>query len=226
MKMDAAAEHQPDSRTYLAAERTFLAWIRTGVACMGFGFVVARFGIFLQELRLFRNASSVRSSGLSLWLGTALIAVGVLMNAISAWHHARLVGQLNRGETPPSRPSTQAVTLALFLAVIGLGMAIYLISLQYAHSSMQSNSDNKVEHIYDAYDKQRNDQQTLRSLGRRNRREAQEHSAGQGSHALCIDRSQWRGGESGHEDEARQADDLRQPQGGYSLDAGGAEHCD
>ncbi len=128
-EMDPAAKHQPDLRTYLAAERTFLAWIRTGVACMGFGFVVARFGIFLQELRLFRNASSVSSYGPSPWLGTALVAAGVLINVISAWHHARLVGTLNRGETPPSRPSAQAVILALILAMIGLGMTIYLLSL-------------------------------------------------------------------------------------------------
>jgi inner membrane protein YidH len=141
--MDAEAKHGPDLRTYLAAERTFLAWIRTGVACMGFGFVVARFGVFLHELRLVRNPSSVLSYGPSSWLGSALVAVGVLMNVISAWHHARLVGRLNRGETPPSRPSTQAVTLALFLAMIGLGMTSYLISLQYAHSSTQSSSYNK-----------------------------------------------------------------------------------
>ncbi len=126
---DEAAKNHSDLATHLAAERTFLAWIRTGVACMGFGFVVARFGIFLHELQLVKSASSVHSFGPSL-LGTALVVAGVLMNVISAWHHARLVGKLNRGETPPSRPSTQAVTLALFLAVIGLGMAIYLIFLK------------------------------------------------------------------------------------------------
>ncbi len=137
------AKPQPDLRTYLAAERTFLAWIRTGVACMGFGFVVARFGIFLHEFGLIRNASSVSSYGPSPWLGTALVAAGVLINVISAWHHARLVGHLNKNETPPSRPSTQAVTLALFLAIIGFGMAIYLIWLQYANRSTQSKSDSK-----------------------------------------------------------------------------------
>ena len=141
--MDTEANRPPDLRTSLAAERTFLAWIRTGVACMGFGFVVARFGIFLHELGLVRNAPSAGSYRPSPWLGTALVAAGVLINVISAWHHARLVGQLNRGETSPSRPSTQAVALALFLAVIGLGMAIYLLSLQYAHRSGQSSSDNK-----------------------------------------------------------------------------------
>lgn len=127
-------KNQPDLSTHLAAERTFLAWIRTGVACMGFGFVVARFGIFLRELPLFKDAPPAHSYGTS-WLGTALVAAGVLMNVISAWHHARLVGTLNRGETPPSRPSAQAVILALFLAVIGLGMTIYLILLQYGHRS-------------------------------------------------------------------------------------------
>ncbi len=141
--MDTAAKNQPDLSTHLAAERTFLAWIRTGVACMGFGFVVARFGIFLHEAGLISNAFSARSYGPSQWLGTALVAAGVLMNAISAWHHARLVGQLNRGEPPPSRPSTQAVILALFLAMIGLGMVIYLILLQSAHLSTRSSSDTK-----------------------------------------------------------------------------------
>jgi len=134
--MDAAAKNRPDLSTHLAAERTFLAWIRTGVACMGFGFVVARFGIFLHELPLFKNASPTRSHGTS-WLGIALVAIGVLMNVISAWHHARLVGTLNRGETPPSRPSAQAVILALLLAMIGLGMAVYLILLQYSHGPAQ-----------------------------------------------------------------------------------------
>ncbi len=126
--MDATTEHQPDLPTHLAAERTFLAWIRTGVACMGFGFVVARFSIFLRELG-FAKDSTPAHSHVALWLGTALVAAGVVMNVISAWHHARLVGTLNRGETPPSRPSAQAVILALILAMIGLGMTIYLLSL-------------------------------------------------------------------------------------------------
>ena len=94
-----------------------------------------RFSIFLHELGFVKDSSSVRSN-VPLWLGTALVTAGVLMNVISAWHHARLVGTLNRGETPPSRPSAQAVILALLLALIGLGMTIYLISLQYRHGSM------------------------------------------------------------------------------------------
>src|SRR6201981_459115 len=65
-----------DMRDYLAAERTFLAWIRTGLALMGFGFVVARFGLFLRQLQFFRQPGSASSTGLSLWVGNALIAAG------------------------------------------------------------------------------------------------------------------------------------------------------
>jgi putative membrane protein len=76
---------------YLAAERTLLAWIRTGLAMMGFGFVVARFGLYLQELQTVQNLPSAQSYGLSLWFGTALIGVGVLVNAFAGWNHLRLV---------------------------------------------------------------------------------------------------------------------------------------
>lgn len=128
--VDAQAETKPkvDLRDLLAAERTFLAWIRTGLALMGFGFVVARFGLFLKQLELLQHAESKPSYGLSLWFGTSLIVLGVAVNLLSAWHHLQLVGQLDRGGPVPSRPSIQAVLIALFLALIGLGMAIYLVS--------------------------------------------------------------------------------------------------
>jgi uncharacterized protein (DUF302 family)/uncharacterized membrane protein YidH (DUF202 family) len=115
---------------YLAAERTLLAWIRTGLALMGFGFVVARFGLFLQQIQVMQHTPAPQSYGLSLWFGTALIAAGVVVNVFSGWHHLQLVRELDRGETEYSRPSTQAVAIALFLALVGLAMAIYLVSVR------------------------------------------------------------------------------------------------
>ncbi|MGB6384684.1 MAG: DUF302 domain-containing protein [Terriglobales bacterium] len=115
---------------YLAAERTLLAWIRTGLALMGFGFVVARFGLFLQQLQVMQRAPSTQTYGLSLWFGTALIAVGVVVNIFSGWQHARLVRELDRGETEHSHSSTLGITVAFFLAFVGLAMAIYLLSVR------------------------------------------------------------------------------------------------
>ena len=124
-----APDAQHDPRVYLAAERTFLAWIRTGLALMGFGFVVARFGLFLQEIRVAEPSLQTRSFGFSIWFGTALIAAGVLVDIFATWNHVRLVRQLNRGETGFTRPSSGAIALALFLALVGAAMAIYLISV-------------------------------------------------------------------------------------------------
>ena len=119
-----------DLRYYLAAERTFLAWIRTGLALMGFGFVLARFALFLEQMRLLQHTPSVPSYGVSLWFGTALISVGVVVNVFAAWRHARLLRELDRGEEAQSRPSAYAVAIAVFLALVGLAMAIYLVLLQ------------------------------------------------------------------------------------------------
>jgi uncharacterized protein (DUF302 family)/uncharacterized membrane protein YidH (DUF202 family) len=127
--MDAQPEtKRADLRDYLAAERTLLAWIRTGLSLMGFGFVVARFGVFLREIQAALPAE--KSFGLSLWFGTALIGVGIFVNLFAAWRHARMVRELNRGEEIQFRPSMLIIAIACVLALIGLVMAIYLISLQ------------------------------------------------------------------------------------------------
>jgi uncharacterized protein (DUF302 family)/uncharacterized membrane protein YidH (DUF202 family) len=138
---------------YLAAERTFLAWIRTGVALMGFGFVVARFGLFLQALQMGQPNFQLRPYGPSFWFGTALIVLGVIVNLVCAWSHVRLVRELNRGEPAFHRPSFLAIAVAMVLAVLGLAMAIYLVSVRepsqtnrenVKEKSMTSNSDNGI----------------------------------------------------------------------------------
>lgn len=113
-------------RDYLAAERTFLAWMRTGLALMGFGFVVARFGLFLEEFRIVQPASHPSTHQFSLWSGTTLIVVGVALNLYSAWRHVRLLEDLKRGEIRHGGSSREAVMVAVFLAVVGLAMALYL----------------------------------------------------------------------------------------------------
>lgn len=96
---------------------------------MGFGFVVARFGLFLQQLALADPAFKPARQGLSIWFGTALILMGVTMNGLSAWHHVRLVRQLNHGQTNFTHPSTTAIITSILLGVVGLAMAVYLVSV-------------------------------------------------------------------------------------------------
>ncbi len=141
---------------YLAAERTFLAWIRTGLAMMGFGFVVARFGLFLQALLLNSANPQIRPNGPSFWIGTALVVLGVAVNVVSAWNHARLVRGLNRGEADFKPSFVLAVTLALILGAFGLVMAAYLVTVrqpdngalkQRKESSMNTDLSNGIVNV-------------------------------------------------------------------------------
>jgi uncharacterized protein (DUF302 family) len=52
-----------------------------------------------------------------------------------------LIWELDHGETENSPPSMQAVAISFFLAVIGLAMAIYLVSVRNATSSQFANHE-------------------------------------------------------------------------------------
>jgi putative membrane protein len=110
----------------MAAERTFLAWIRTGVALMGFGFIVARFGLFLRELALIDKASPPSGTSFSLPIGIALIVLGIVTTIVAGVRHCRYVQAIDRGQFRGAFGSAFAFSIAALLAVIGLGMAIYL----------------------------------------------------------------------------------------------------
>jgi uncharacterized membrane protein YidH (DUF202 family) len=89
---------------------------------MGFGFVVARFGLFLREIAMTAHRPALESTGVSLWIGTGLLVIGVAVNIAAAIHHIGLIRKLNRGDTI-ARPSAVAIGLALTLAILGLNLS-------------------------------------------------------------------------------------------------------
>jgi len=141
---------------YLAAERTVLAWIRTGIALMGLGFVLARFGLFLQEFNHLQPDFQVKQYGVSLWIGIALILMGVSVCLLSTIRHLRMLKKLQAGESLYLRSPRLVIGVAGALVILGLVMAGYLIfanpkplvhASMMGEKSMASSAENGIVRI-------------------------------------------------------------------------------
>lgn len=96
---------------------------------MGFGFVVARFGLFLRELQLTQRGQVQTAPRFSLWIGIALVVIGVVVNIAATVRQGLLVERLKRGEWDVGQ-SRMGIALAISLAAVGVTMAIYLIVIR------------------------------------------------------------------------------------------------
>ena len=113
-----------DPRVYFAAERTLLAWLRTGIAVMGVGFLVARFGLFL---RMLRDGDASISPGASTFLGVGFVLLGAMGIAGATWQYSSFLKTLSPSERPTGYWMKMALWYSGFVALLGLGLAVYLI---------------------------------------------------------------------------------------------------
>lgn len=119
-----------DPRVYLAAERTYLAWVRTSLALMGFGFLIARFGLLIRETEVVvpMPERSHRPT-ISPWLGFAMICSGVLVCLVSVVRYRAYIQALESGVANPSVSTRAPLAMAAILALVGLAMAIHILTL-------------------------------------------------------------------------------------------------
>jgi putative membrane protein len=101
---------------FLANERTFLAWIRTSIAIVSLGFVVAKFGVWLRELAVRLDPKiQVHSTGVSLWMGVAMMALGGALAVLAVWRYHIVNLAIERGNVTADRGLIVIVTAAVVL---------------------------------------------------------------------------------------------------------------
>jgi len=114
----------PDLRILQANERTFLAWARTGIALVIFGFALARVAVWLEPLGDTRSEPAP-SDDVLVAIGIVLVIAGSLVPILAASRHRRIRAAIIADQ--PIIPSVApTIALAILLAVVGLGLAIWL----------------------------------------------------------------------------------------------------
>lgn len=119
-----------DPRVYLAAERTFLAWVRTSLALMGFGFLIARFALLAGEATGLSSLPGPRQRPtIAPWLGFLMVCFGVAVCVVALVRHRDYIRALESGVPNPPSNVRAPLIVAAVLAVVGLGMAIHILTL-------------------------------------------------------------------------------------------------
>jgi putative membrane protein len=111
---------------HLANERTYLAWIRTSIGIMAFGFVVVKFSLFVKQLDILLNKGhTISSSGNSVIMGIALVAVGSIVSILAFLRYRKTEKQINAGQYLNS--SLLIILLTIFIFVISILLILYIL---------------------------------------------------------------------------------------------------
>ena len=108
-----------DPRVLFAAERTLLAWNRTASGLIALGFLVDRGSLL---------GAPGAGRGLAIAIGIAFILFGAGLNVLSVVQYRRSLATLKPTEIPPGYWLNLSVVTSLAVALLGLLLAIYLLS--------------------------------------------------------------------------------------------------
>lgn len=119
-----------DLRVHLANERTFLAWIRTSIGIMAFGFVVEKFVLFLKQMSVIIEGSTIENAmpppqGYSAVIGIFLVGLGTLLVLLAFLRYKKVEKQISSDTFKPS--SILDITLTLSIFTVGIFLVTYLI---------------------------------------------------------------------------------------------------
>jgi len=101
--------------------------VRTGTAIVVFGFAIGRFSIAIRQLTALQG-HTLRSGGLSVWLGAFSIVAGVVLVIAGLVRYRKTRVQLDSGNFEPAGFVLDLVTILTVL--FGLALAGYLIFIQ------------------------------------------------------------------------------------------------
>jgi uncharacterized membrane protein YidH (DUF202 family) len=105
-------------RTKLALDRTTLAWIRTALTMASFGFGMVAF--FRSTELQSPTARAARLYHGAIYVGTALLILGILAMVLAGAAHWLMLRKLRRGESPVLAGWPLSIMLAMVSAAIGL----------------------------------------------------------------------------------------------------------
>jgi putative membrane protein len=105
-------------RVSLALDRTTLAWIRTALTFATFGF--GMIGFFRAMRQATQSAEAMRLHQAAIHMGVALVVLGLVTTTLAALSHWMTLRRLRRGEQVSISQWPLSITIALFIAVLGL----------------------------------------------------------------------------------------------------------
>lgn len=102
-------------RTMLAAERSLMAWVRTSISLYAFGFSIITFFDYLDK-----QINETRSMTIPIFLGFALISIGIITLVLAIIEHKKISKRLYELGLPVVSKYSLPIYSTIALIIIGI----------------------------------------------------------------------------------------------------------